>query len=332
MRRSVTVALLGALLAVTAAAGPASACVCGVIAPGAGGTVAVESERAVVSWADGVQSIDLSLGVDSAVAQAGLIVPTPAPATVTPGDPALFDAVSAASAPTPEYFDDWWGTASTEESESAVVSGVRVGALEATALPAADTGALTAWLQQNGYTLTPEQSAQFAQYAAKGWSFVAVKLAADPALSGTLEPIRISFPSPTLVYPAGLSRASAAGETLQVAVLSDHRARFVLAGTPDTALNAAERTVWAGPVTEGPLVGAAAYLTVSELRFDQPAGQIVGDIGIVAAPNDDPVTSSVTVVRPISLLGFPLGTLLAVWGGIGVALLLAGVVARLRLR
>jgi hypothetical protein len=330
MRRWVTAALLGALFAVTAAAGPAAACGCGALAPGTGGTVSVTSESAVITWIDGVQTIDLALGVDSAIAQAGLVVATPAPATVSAGDTALLASVEAASSPTPEYFDDWWGTAGGTAAAVVAPSPVKVGALETVTLAASDSAGLTAWLQANAYTMAPEEAAQLGGYAAMGWYLVAVKLAADPALDGQLEPIRLTFPTAAPVYPVGLSRGSTAGESLRLSMISDHRMDLVQSGTADVALNAAQRTVWAGPVTAGPLAGS--YLTVSDVRFDQPALQVTGDIGFVAAANDDPVSSSAVVIRPVELLGFPLGTLLVTWGGIGLVILLGAAVARLRLR
>ena len=46
----------------------------------------------------------------------------------------------------------------------------------------------------------------------------------------------------------------------------------------------------------------------------------------------DAVAPTTLVVRPVTLLGFPLGTLLVVWAGLGLLAAVAAVVARSRLR
>jgi hypothetical protein len=79
MRRFWAVALASVLLSATAVAGPANACGCGAIAPAIGAVAEVTGESAILSYRDGVETIQLSLGVDSAIASAGLIIPTPTP-------------------------------------------------------------------------------------------------------------------------------------------------------------------------------------------------------------------------------------------------------------
>ena len=328
-------ALASVLLSATAVAGPANACGCGAIAPGVGAVAEVTGENAVVSYRDGIESIQLSLGVDSAISSAGLVIPTPTPATVTAGDPALFDALAEQTSPRKRYVDDWWGTkvaTPTIPVEPTVVSRVAVGGLEATTVSASDSAGLAAWLAQNGYTLTAETSAQLDHYVAKRWFFVAVKLAADSTLDGTLAPIQVSFPTDTIVYPLAMARGAAKAQQLRLSVFSDHRVGLVQAGTVGTPLNAAQRTVWAGPVTSPALQPLGAYLTVVDVRLDVPAVQVVDDIGIAPAPDDGAVDPGIAVVRPIELLGFPLGTLLSLWLGLGLVGLVVAIVARRRLR
>jgi hypothetical protein len=331
MRRSVAAGFVGILLAITAAAGPASAnaCGCGAVVTPSGLPVSVVSESAVITYADGVESIDYSLALESEAAQSGIIVPTPSPATVTAGDPALLDAVQRESAPRLRTIDDWWGTGElpTVDASPRVLESVTIGGLEATTLAANDVAGLGAWLADNGFVVSAETSASLGQYVAQNWSFVAIKVAAEPTLTGTVDPIRVSFATPSLVYPVGMSRADATGRSMRLYVLGENRAAFVQSsnGAP---LNAAQRTVWAGPTSDASLPGA--YLTVTDIRFDQPAAQITSDIAVVAAGSNDPVNPTVAVIRPIELLGFPLGTLLVVWGGIGVLLLAAAIVGRVR--
>lgn len=327
-------AVVSALLAATAAVAPASACTCGAIAPAPGAAVDVTSETAILSYADGVENIQLSLGVDSVIANAGLIIPTPSPATVAVGDEALFESLDDQIAPRESYVDDWWGNMVDPAAtpEPTVLATTKVGGLEATALAASDSAGLGVWLDHHGFALTPEVSAQLQQYVAKQWHFVAIALTNESQLDGRLEPIHVSFPTSTLVYPIGLTRATDMERSLRLGVVSDHRVDVVQAGSSSIPLNAAERVVWAGPVTQKPLAALGSYLTVVDLRFDNPAGQVTNDIGLTFAPNDDAVDRSIMVIRPIQLLGFPLGTLLAVWGALGLLGLLGAIVARSRLR
>jgi hypothetical protein len=331
MRRLWAGTLVGVLLAITAAAGPAAACGCGAVAPAVGTTAQSTSESAILSLVGGVQTTQLSLGFDSAVPTAGLVVPTPTPATVAAGDPALFDAVDRQTAPEPRYVDDWWGVAPPTEAEPKVLSRIRVGALEAVTLDADDSAGLGGWLSANGYELPAEAAGMLGEYVDRDWFFVAVKLANDATLDGTLQPIQFSFATDHLVYPAGLTRAVAGEQSMRLSVFGEHRTEVVRSGTRDP-LNAAVRTVWAGPVTDAALAPLGAYLTVTDVRFEQPTVQGATDIGFATGPHDEPVRSTVMVVRPVELLGFPLGSLLAVWGGIGLVFLVAIGVARSRPR
>jgi hypothetical protein len=339
MRRFWAVAVASVLLTLTAAA-PAQACGCGAVVSAPGAVVEVTSESAIVSLKDGVETIVLSLGVDSAIADGGLIVPTPTPATITPGDPALFDALHEQTVPRERIVEDWWGNLvapGQPEVSPRVVSRVAVGPLEATTLAATDTEGLSRWLTDNGFELTGETSSQLQQYIDKKWQFVAVRLTTSDATDGTLldgmlDPIQISFPSQSLQYPLGMAKAATSEQALRLNVFSDTRIDLVRAGTTDEPLDAGVRTAWAGEVTEPALSGLGAFLTVIDVRLDTPASQIGSEIGIVPAADNSVVDPAVVVVRPIELLGFPLGTLLAVWAGFGLIGLIAVTVARSRLR
>jgi len=327
--------LAAAALTATAAAAPAFACACGTLAPPPGLAAAVTDESAIITHRDGVETIVLSLDVESGTATSGLIVPTPTAATVSAADPAIFDSIESQTVPSERVVDDWWGNKvnpGAGDSAPTVVSRLDVGGLEATTLAATDTGGLTGWLSQNGFEVPADAAGQLQQYIDQRWQFVALKLSATSALNGTLAPIQISFPSDSIVYPLSMARAAATEQSLRLSVFADNRVDLVRNGSADQPLDAAVRTVWAGPVTEPALTPLGAYLTVIDLRIDSPQTQISSDIGVVQAPNNDVVDPAAIVIRPIELLGFPLGTLLAVWGGLGLLGLLAVTIARSRLR
>jgi hypothetical protein len=190
MRRFWAVAVASVLLTLTAAAAPANACGCGAVVSAPGTVVEVTSESAIVSLKDGVETIVLSLGVDSPIANGGLIVPTPTPATIAPGDPALFDALHSQTAPRERIVED------------------------------TDTDGLSRWLTDNGFELTGETAGQLQQYIDKKWQFVAVKLTSSEGADGTLldgmlDPIQISFPSQSLQYPLGMAKAATSEQALR---------------------------------------------------------------------------------------------------------------------
>ena len=99
LARAVTVrralaALLAAvgLLVVTPSAG---ACACGGVVDQPGQDTTVGSETAVVTWDGTTETIALLLSTRSEAVHAGLIVPTPAAATVTLGDEQMFTDLAA---------------------------------------------------------------------------------------------------------------------------------------------------------------------------------------------------------------------------------------------
>ena len=90
--------VLAALLAAAAlivVAPPAGACACGGVVDQPGQDTSVDSETAVVAWDGTTETIALRLSTRSDAVHAGLIVPTPAAATVTLGDEQMFTDLAA---------------------------------------------------------------------------------------------------------------------------------------------------------------------------------------------------------------------------------------------
>ncbi len=331
---------LRALLALVLAAGaviapavPAAACACGV-APAPRSDVAVGEERAIVSWRGGVEQIDLQLTVLSTDSEAGLIVPTPSPATVSLGDRADFAAIERVTTPRRVEEYDWWSFRAAGDGASGgappeVLDVVQLGPLEATTLAAADTAGLQAWLVDNDYALSPEVTALLGDYIDRGWSFVALELTGDAPLDGVLDPLRFTFESDRLVYPLVLSRAATSPQTLRLFVFADHRQRIAFTGTGTPA---ASFTSWAAPVTDTEVAGFGDFLTVHEFSFAEPNSQILGDLEFVDGPTDAPTGTEDAVVVPVALLGIPLGWLLTGFAAAGalVTLLVVGAVGAKR--
>ena len=338
------VAALSALLVVAFQVAPASACVCGVVTPDSDAKARVSATEAIVRWDGNHEVIDLAIAIDSDAASAGLIFPTPRPATVTAGDPDLFDAVREQAEPDVTIVDDWWGLGvegqSPEPEEPVVLDTVRIGKLSATTLEASDSSGLGAWLKKNDYSISNAARDALRSYVDKGWSFVAVKLTDAPKkgekepapLRGQLEPISIAFSSNELVYPMRVSGVSQAPQDMRLYVFDDHRVVLSQDDSPSKPVNAAQTTVWAGAVDKTKLSSLGDFLTVFDLHLDDPKSQSRSDLVVTDARADEEFIPSLVLANPITLLGIPVGLIVVGWGGFGLILGLAFITSRLRLR
>jgi hypothetical protein len=296
------------------------------------------SERAIISLVDGVQETELLLTLTGTAGNAALIIPTPTPATLTAGSLDRFDELERQMLPRPRYVEDWWGveaimSAVTKKPSTipVVLDRVELGPLEAVTLAASDTRGLTAWLGSNGYEAPQGSAAILKPYVAAGWSFVVVKLSTAGVLDGTIDPLRLTFETDSLVFPTRLFQGSATEQSLRLYVLAEHRGELVKAGTESSRLNAAEKLVWAGRLPRAaPHDGQ--FLTVFDVRYDNPEFQATADIGVVSAARDTEVVSTVDVVRIKSLLGVPFGTVLVGTGVIALLMLLSVFFLRMRVR
>jgi hypothetical protein len=312
---------------------PASACACGGVAPSPGSEVAVGEERAIISWQDGVEQIDLLLGVLSTDAETGLIFPTPTPATVSLGDRADFEAIGRVTTPERIEVYDWWSFESAGDGGSAgapptVLEVVQLGPIEAVTLAASDTAGLQSWLADNDFALAPAVEALLDGYVERGWFFVALRLTGDAPLDGGLDPLRFRFESDQLVYPLELSRAATTPQTVRLFVFADHRQRvaFVGAGAPSSSF-----TSWAAPVAGTEVEAFGDYLTVVELFFAEPGTQILGDLEFADALSDEPYGTEYRATVVVDFFGMPLGwiiVLLAVVGGFGAFVVISSVGAK----
>lgn len=310
--RRLLVAALVALGLVVVPVAPAAACACGAAAPPSGSEVSVGQEHAIVSWKDGVQQLDLLLGMLSADTETGLVFPTPAPATVSLGDLADFEAMDRVTTPRRVEEPDWWsfpglGDGATAGAPPEVLDRVQLGPVEAVTLAASDAGGLETWLVDNAYELSPEVTPLLESYVERGWFFVALRLTGDAPLDGDLDPLRFRFATDEPVYPLELSRAASSPQTVRLYVFDDHRQRvsFVGGGEP-----AASSTSWAAPVTGTEVERFGAYLTVVELYFSEPSTQILGDLEFRDALSDETTGTEHHVRVPFGILGVPAGWIL----------------------
>jgi len=220
-------------------AAPAWACGCGAYIPDRAGAAVVD-ERALIAWDGSTEDILMSFGIRGASDRAAWVMPVPSAAQVTLGDATVFDELARITAPRVEYRDNWWptfdwltaGSRGALEGAGArpggvnVLSSRRIGPFDVTRLAANDPAALTGWLTAKGFPHPDGLDANLASYVAARWEIVAIQLAPDAGgatLSGTLQPLRLSFASDTVVYPMRLSRSATGPQRVDLYVLADHR-------------------------------------------------------------------------------------------------------------
>ncbi|WP_059020106.1 DUF2330 domain-containing protein [Mycobacterium sp. M26] len=285
--------LLAAGMLIGSPGGPAGACACGgIVSPDL--DARVTGEQALIARTGGKETIVMALDVESIADNAGLIVPTPAPATASSTDPGIFAELARLSAPRVEP-----GAALGSGLDEAgarpggtptVVAQVQLGPLEATTLTGGDLSGVRGWLDGHGYRMRPEVTAQLDPYLREGWSFVAMRLTGTKPLSGQLDPVRLDFDSDQLVYPMRMSAAAKDTQRVVVYTLADHR----MQRTDADANRQAVRVDYAGPIqgrTSDPTLTALSdgnpYLTKISTTITDPAA-IGTDFTFGPAPSDDP--------------------------------------------
>jgi hypothetical protein len=306
MRRLLGALLLGTTLMVAA---PAQACACGGVVDQPGQDTSVTSETAVVVWDGTNETILLRLSTRTDAVSAGLIVPTPSPATVELGDEQVFDDLAEVTRPRvesrwhlfgPPLIAGGGGDGASAGGPGApgggvqVLSSVDLGPLQATTIAAANTPALQQWLQQHDFDASPELLASLAPYVQETWTFVALQLhATGESLQGDLPPIAMRFASKEAVYPMRMSSAASDSQQPLVYVLARHR----MLRTDTLATGATRPETWfAGAVAptdvrSGDLkdwLATTPYLTQTSQWFPDPSA-ITSDLTFEPAAEDTPI-------------------------------------------
>lgn len=289
---------------VTNIAAPAWACGCGAYIPDRAGATVV-GERALIAWDGNTEDILMSFGVRGSSERAAWVMPVPSAARVTLGDNAVFDAITALTAPRIEHRDSWWPTFSwlTEGSSGAldgagarppggvsVLATQRIGPFDVTRLAGDDSALLAAWLGDHGFPRPAPLDEDLAPYVRQGWEIVAIGLAPDDtgSLTGALQPLRLSFASDTVVYPMRLSRAATVPQSVELSVLAAHRmdpSTVPVVGTEPTLRYAGRLDAQTVPGALAPYLESGAFLTSWTDVIREPA-QIDQDYVFTRAGDD----------------------------------------------
>ncbi len=307
-RRRLSAAVILLFLGAFVLVPPADACACGGVFVPPDSTSSVPTEEAMVVHVGDTTEVTMRLHLRSDADEAGLVVPTPAPATVRLGAEHTFSALDRATEP--ETKDRWHLVGG--DSDDGVSSGgaratppgtaggvqelstVDLGPLRATTLKAGDSGALRTWLVQRGYTVRPAVQQVLDEYVREGWSFVAMQLTPEgKKLDGDLPPIAMSYADARFVYPMRMSRAATNSPVVTTYVFSDHRVQrsdaTARVGSGPHLDFAADLRAHSGRVGSAlrPVVARAPFLTVFSQRFADPATQLVSDFTFARAGTDD---------------------------------------------
>lgn len=339
-RRALLVVLLLLAVQLVSLARPAYACGCGAMVHDPRMSMAVHRETSAVTWDGKTEQIVMSLTVDGTAPDAAWIMPVPHRATVRLGDPALFGQLSSLTEPAVaqrHYFwprsGDWPFAGGSDSAEAplpgargpgvGVVGRERLGPFDVARLTATDPGALRTWLKSEGFRLPASLSTELRPYVAQRWEYVAIRLAPAETgrpLTGTLDPLRLSFASERLVYPMRLSRLAKTPQTLGLYVLAPHRMepRSALGGarpevsfagriTPEGAVRALLRPGRNDGTTgeaHPPHGSGATFLTAVEQSFPQPH-RITGDHELRRTPRDTPFRQVRYTYALLTVGGFP---------------------------
>jgi hypothetical protein len=328
VRRLVAAGLVAAFLTLTHGAASASATSIsadGGVLPPPNATVSVAGERAIVNWDGANENVVMLLDLLSTSHRTGLIVPTPAPATVALGSRDPFDVIERLIKPIEYVADDWFGTSLLPHpapiTAPAVLQRVQLGPIQATTLAATNVDGLKLWLADNNFVISAELTAALGDYVSLGWSFVAINIASSAPLTGTIDPISLTFPTDNLVYPMALSALEPHAQNRRLYILDKQRDGVVQASRPTTGLDGSVETIWAGQVRSPTLATRGKYLTVIDIHFPDPA-LITDDVGIQASADLSNVQPTETRYKIVALLGVPVGTLIIGWAVLGTVLLI----------
>jgi hypothetical protein len=116
-----------------------------------------------------------------------------------------------------------------------------VGVYDVAVLAASDAGALSEWLNKNGYAFPEKRTDVLEHYTAKKWVYVAMRvdrkaLAGDEVEKlkvGELQPIRFAFDSGEMVYPLKISSINAGYTEILLYCLADVPMVVYYAPTPN---------------------------------------------------------------------------------------------------
>ncbi len=228
-----------------------------------------DSQKAVIVYDQGVETLILSVEFSGDAKQFGWIIPTPARPEVSKSSDELFKSLEDLTGSTVVY-DQTYGLGSAPEAmkESVtVLERKKIDIYDIAVLESTSSQDLAKWLKDNGFQYPENEAYIFDDYIKNSWVFTAVKVQAEfldtvasKRLSeGRATPLQLVFKSENIVYPLKISavQVEKAKQKNTNAVFDDERDLYTIQG--ETAVLKQEYLSIYYPPTE-PQVGITLYV------------------------------------------------------------------------
>ncbi|MFA6588093.1 MAG: DUF2330 domain-containing protein [Patescibacteria group bacterium] len=177
-----------------------------------------DTQKAVVFYDKGVESLILSITFQGNANDFGWIVPTPTKPTVTKGSDEIFTNLQKLTSTRSDYpvsaFDLGFSGSEKQTSGVSVIETKQVDYYDVTILTATDKDALTKWFADNKYNYPESASYILNTYIQNNWYFVAMKInpqslewsnVTSSLRTGHATPVVMQFATENIVYPLKIS-------------------------------------------------------------------------------------------------------------------------------
>lgn len=174
-----------------------------------------DSQKAVIVYDQGLETLILSVEFSGDAKQFGWIIPTPARPEVSKSSDELFKSLDDLTGQTIIYDQTYGlGSAPLSEKESVtVLEKKKIDIYDIAVLESTSSQDLAKWLKDNGFQYPEKEAYIFDDYIKNKWVFTAVKVRAEflntvasKRLSeGRATPLQLVFKSENIVYPLKIS-------------------------------------------------------------------------------------------------------------------------------
>ncbi|MDM8523208.1 DUF2330 domain-containing protein [Desulfococcaceae bacterium HSG8] len=190
------------------------------------------SQKAIIRWDGTREVLLLQVRYEGPAEDFAWIVPLPSKPEVT-----AVDADKSPFAEISRYTQERvrWGRAfresgrDSERTEVTVLDRKVAGVYDIAVLSSGDAGALSGWLNKNGFAFPASRADVLEHYTKKKWVYAAMRIdrkslgkdEISKLRTGELQPIRFSFPATEMVYPLRISSVNAGKTEILLYVLAD---------------------------------------------------------------------------------------------------------------
>jgi len=234
-------------------------------------------QKAVIFFDKGMEDLIISASFEGPAGNFAWVVPVPARPKVDILKGALFHELKAIVEPRRPKMRSGATGGGAMSGGVELLERKTVGAYDVSVLKATDGQALFKWLRSNRYYVSPESVGPIKAYVKDKWTFVACRVkspaSAKGLQTGTLAPLRLTFPTKRPVYPLRLSSANPKDFSVLIYLLVPERSVFkpaqaVYMNSPTIPLVLQGRWV-VKPTARNYLVGKLKYPTLAKLSREK---------------------------------------------------------------